>query len=44
MRRYRLAIVNRVTVKTGSSVSRVGWVPGFLKVGGDIGVNGERYS
>lgn len=42
--RYLEAIVRRVTVKTGSSVRRVRWEPGLRKVGGEMGVSGERYS
>jgi hypothetical protein len=41
---YRVAIVRSVTVRIGSSIKRVGWVPGSRKVGGEIGVSGERYS
>jgi hypothetical protein len=36
-------MVNRVTVRMGSSVKSVAWEAGLLKVGGDIGVIGERY-
>jgi hypothetical protein len=36
-------MVRRVTERIGSSVRRVKWEPGSLKVGGEIGVIGDRY-
>jgi hypothetical protein len=33
-----------VTVRMGSSINKVGCVPGSRNVGGEIGVSGERYS
>jgi hypothetical protein len=44
MRRYLDAMVRRVTVRIGSSVNRVKWEAGLRKVGGEMGVRGDRYS
>jgi hypothetical protein len=41
---YLDAMVRSVTVRMGSSVSRVRWEAGLRNVGGDIGVRGERNS